>query len=117
MLAGGPIRVRMGHTGEPRPTGKGYVGRDVHKGARIAPIGHRDQVLLSSTTRALVGAGVRDHGPAFATTPEGPSLEEVIGRPTAVQQRMPIRPDRSMREMKMPASREWVAVRSLRGLP
>jgi class 3 adenylate cyclase len=70
VLAGGPIRVRMGlHTGEPRLTGKGYVGRDVHKGARIAPIGHGDQVLLSSTTRALVDAGVRDHGPAFATTP------------------------------------------------
>jgi class 3 adenylate cyclase len=34
-LAGGPIRVRMGlHTGEPRLTNEGYVGLDVHKGAR-----------------------------------------------------------------------------------
>src|ERR1043166_3392473 len=36
-LSGGPIRVRMGlHTGEPRLTEEGYVGLDVHKGARIA---------------------------------------------------------------------------------
>ena len=40
-LAGGPIRVRMGlHTGEPRVTEEGYVGLDVHKGARIAAVGY-----------------------------------------------------------------------------
>jgi predicted ATPase/class 3 adenylate cyclase len=62
-LAGGSIRVRMGlHTGEPRLTGEGYVGLDVHKGARIAAVGHGGQVLLSSTTCALVDAGVRDLG-------------------------------------------------------
>lgn len=62
-LEGGPIRVRMGlHTGEPRLTGEGYVGLDVHKGARIAAVGHGGQVLLSSTTRALVDAGARDLG-------------------------------------------------------
>jgi predicted ATPase/class 3 adenylate cyclase len=63
-LSGGPIRVRMGlHTGEPRLTGEGYVGLDVHKGARIAAVGHGGQVLLSQTTQALVGAEVRDLGP------------------------------------------------------
>src|SRR6478752_6199725 len=47
-LADGPIRVRMGlHTGEPRLTEEGYVGLDVHKGARIAAVGHGGQVLLS----------------------------------------------------------------------
>ncbi len=62
-LADGPIRVRMGlHTGEPRLTDEGYVGLDVHKGARIAAVGHGGQVLLSSTTRALVDAGVRELG-------------------------------------------------------
>src|SRR5690348_13777748 len=62
-LAGGPIRVRMGlHTGEPRLTEEGYVGIDVHKGARIAAVGHGGQVLLSQTTRALVDADVRDLG-------------------------------------------------------
>src|SRR5438094_9069076 len=41
-LAGGPIRVRMGlHTGEPRLTEEGYVGLDVHKGARIAAVRSR----------------------------------------------------------------------------
>jgi predicted ATPase/class 3 adenylate cyclase len=62
-LAGGPIRVRMGlHTGEPRLTDEGYVGLDVHKGARIAAVGHGGQVLLSPTTRALVDGNVRDLG-------------------------------------------------------
>jgi predicted ATPase/class 3 adenylate cyclase len=62
-LAGGPIRVRMGlHTGEPRLTEEGYVGLDVHKGARIAAVGHGGQVLLSQSTRALVDAEVRDLG-------------------------------------------------------
>jgi predicted ATPase/class 3 adenylate cyclase len=62
-LAGGPIRVRMGlHTGEPRLTDEGYVGLDVHKGARIAAVAHGGQVLLSQTTRALVDADARDLG-------------------------------------------------------
>ncbi|HJQ49138.1 MAG TPA: adenylate/guanylate cyclase domain-containing protein [Gaiellaceae bacterium] len=62
-LADGPIRVRMGlHTGEPRLTEEGYVGLDVHKGARIAAVGHGGQVLLSESTRALVDAKVRDLG-------------------------------------------------------
>jgi predicted ATPase/class 3 adenylate cyclase len=62
-LAGGPIRVRMGlHTGEPRLTDEGYVGLDVHKGARIAAVGHGGQVLLSEPTKALVDAKVRDLG-------------------------------------------------------
>ena len=63
-LSGGPIRVRMGlHTGEPRLTDEGYIGLDVHKGARIAAVGHGGQVLLSQATRALVDADVRDLGP------------------------------------------------------
>ncbi len=62
-LAGGPIRVRMGlHTGEPRLTDEGYVGLDVHKGARIAAVGHGGQVLLSQSTSALVDVDVRDLG-------------------------------------------------------
>jgi predicted ATPase len=62
-LARGPIRVRMGlHTGEPRVTDEGYVGLDVHKGARIAAVGSGGQVLLSQTTRALVDSDVRDLG-------------------------------------------------------
>ncbi len=63
-LAGGPVRVRMGlHTGTPRRTAEGYVGLDVHLGARIAAAGHGGQVVLSRSTReALDGADVRDLG-------------------------------------------------------
>src|SRR4029079_19722083 len=63
-LAGGPIRVRMGlHTGEPQLTDEGYVGLDVHKGARIAAVGHGGQVLMSQATRTLVDIKAFDLGP------------------------------------------------------
>jgi predicted ATPase/class 3 adenylate cyclase len=60
----GPIRVRMGvHTGEPLVTDEGYVGIDVHRAARIAAAGHGGQVLVSQSTRDLVGAeALRDLG-------------------------------------------------------
>ena len=62
-LAAGPIRVRMGiHTGTPHVSVEGYVGEDVHKGARIAASGHGHQVLLSSQTRDLVSIEVTDLG-------------------------------------------------------
>ena len=63
-LAAGPIRVRMGvHTGEPTVTEEGYVGMDVHRAARIAAAGHGGQVLVSQSTRDLVGGdGLRDLG-------------------------------------------------------
>lgn len=55
-LASGPITVRIGlHTGTPTPTAEGYVGIDVHRGARVAALAHGGQVLLSATTAALVG--------------------------------------------------------------
>jgi predicted ATPase len=60
-----PIRVRIGlHTGEPVVTDEGYVGIDVHRAARIAAAGHGGQVLLSQTTRDLLGGDVelRDLG-------------------------------------------------------
>jgi predicted ATPase/class 3 adenylate cyclase len=54
-LAAQPLSVRMGaHTGEPTVTREGYVGIDVHRGARIAAAGHGGQVLVSQTTRELV---------------------------------------------------------------
>jgi predicted ATPase len=52
----GPIRVRVGiHTGEPLVTEKGYVGIDVHRASRIAAAGHGGQILVSQSTRELVG--------------------------------------------------------------
>jgi predicted ATPase/class 3 adenylate cyclase len=54
-LAPGPIRVRMGiHTGEPLRTDEGYVGMDIHRGARIAAAGHGGQVLISQAARELI---------------------------------------------------------------
>jgi predicted ATPase/class 3 adenylate cyclase len=54
-LASGPIRVRMGiHTGEPLRTDEGYVGMDIHRGARIAAAGHGGQVLISQAARELI---------------------------------------------------------------
>jgi predicted ATPase len=63
-LANGPIRVRMGiHTGNPHLTAEGYVGSDVHRGARIAAAGHGGQVLVSPATVALIGSeALRDLG-------------------------------------------------------
>jgi predicted ATPase/class 3 adenylate cyclase len=57
-LAAGPIRVRMGlHTGTPTLTAEGYVGVDVHRGARVAALAHGGQVLLTEPSAALVDAG------------------------------------------------------------
>jgi predicted ATPase/Tfp pilus assembly protein PilF len=54
-LDAGPIRVRIGlHTGEPLVTSEGYVGVDVHKGARIAAAGHGGQVVVSGATREVL---------------------------------------------------------------
>src|SRR6266511_1131347 len=62
-LEPGPSRIRMGlHTGEPLLTGGGYVGEDVHLGARIAAAGHGGQVLLSAATREFLDSGVTDLG-------------------------------------------------------
>jgi predicted ATPase len=60
-----PVRVRMGlHTGEPQVTAEGYVGMDVHRGARVAAVGHGGQVLVSEqTARLLEGTELRDLGP------------------------------------------------------
>ncbi len=50
------VRVRMGlHTGEPTVGDEGYLGLDVVRAARISAAGHGGQILLSETTRALVG--------------------------------------------------------------
>jgi predicted ATPase len=58
------IPVRMGvHTGTPALTDEGYVGTDVHKGARIAAAAHGGQVLFSQVTRDLCPEiAVRDLG-------------------------------------------------------
>jgi class 3 adenylate cyclase len=59
--AGVAVRVRIGlHTGEPAIHEEGYVGLDVVRAARICTVGRGGQILLSETTRALVGSGLPD---------------------------------------------------------
>ncbi len=54
-LRDGPITVRIGiHTGTATATVDGYVGIDVHRGARVAALAHGGQVLISAATAALV---------------------------------------------------------------
>ena len=53
---GADLRVRMGiHTGEPSVGGEGYLGVDVVRAARICSAASGGQVLVSESTRALVG--------------------------------------------------------------
>ena len=58
---GREVRVRMGlHTGEPSVGDEGYLGLDVVRAARICSAGHGGQILLSETTRALLGNELPD---------------------------------------------------------
>ena len=58
---GRELRVRMGlHTGEPHVGEEGYVGLDVVRAARISAAGHGGQILISETTRALLGNQLPD---------------------------------------------------------
>jgi len=53
---GREVLVRMGlHTGEPQVGEEGYLGLDVVRAARISAAGHGGQILVSETTRALIG--------------------------------------------------------------
>jgi class 3 adenylate cyclase len=58
---GKELRVRMGlHTGEPHMGEEGYLGLDVVRAARISAAGHGGQILISETTRALLGNQLPD---------------------------------------------------------
>ena len=56
---GAIVRVRIGlHTGEPTVSDSGYVGLDVVRAARLCSSCRGGQVLLSSSTRALLGSSL-----------------------------------------------------------
>jgi class 3 adenylate cyclase len=58
---GAEVKVRMGlHTGEPAVGAEGYHGIDVVRAARICSAGHGGQILISETTRALIGNELPD---------------------------------------------------------
>jgi predicted ATPase/class 3 adenylate cyclase len=51
------VKVRMGlHSGEGVLAGGEYAGIDVNRAARIAAAGHGGEILVSDSTRALVGS-------------------------------------------------------------
>jgi predicted ATPase len=50
------LPVRMGiHTGKPQLVGGGYVGLDVHQGARICGVAHGGQIVVSQRARDASG--------------------------------------------------------------
>src|SRR5215475_5361347 len=95
---GREVRVRMGiHTGEPHIGDEGYLGMDVVRAARISAAGHGGQILISETTRALVGnqlpegVDVHDLGQQHLKDVQHEHIYEltVDGEPTAPQ---PLKP-------------------------
>ncbi|MBA2360337.1 MAG: adenylate/guanylate cyclase domain-containing protein [Actinobacteria bacterium] len=74
-LASGPIAVRMGlHTGTSTVAAEGYVGIDVHRGARVAALAHGGQVIVSASTAALLEDELlRDLGPHRLKDFDGPA--------------------------------------------
>lgn len=59
--SGAAVRTRIGlHTGEPTIGEEGYLGLDVVRAARLCGVCEGGHVLLSETTRTLVGAKLPD---------------------------------------------------------
>lgn len=58
-VAAGDVRLRMGiHTGTPSLHEEGYIGRDVHRAARICGVAAGGQVALSQPAADQVGSSV-----------------------------------------------------------
>ena len=76
------VRVRMGlHTGEPALGSEGYLGLDVVRAARICTSAKGGNVLLSETTRLLVGSSLPD---GVAVHPVGARHLKDIDQPEQV---------------------------------
>jgi hypothetical protein len=97
--------VRMGlHTGEPSLGDEGYLGLDVVRAARIGAAAHGGQILVSETTKALLGPGadLREVGEYTLKDMDHPErLYQVVvdGLPSAfpqprTQARVPVEPGR-----------------------
>ncbi len=78
------VHVRMGlHTGEPALGEEGYLGLDVVRAARLGTAGRGGQVLLSETTRALLGSSLPE---GVAVQPAGERRFKDIDEPERVYQ-------------------------------
>ena len=100
------VRVRIGlHTGEPTVHEEGYVGLDVVRAARICTVGRGGQILLSETTRALLGsgpAGWRLRVPASAAPSQGNRRAGARLRDRDPRSRA-VEPTRLLRRRRVPA--------------
>jgi class 3 adenylate cyclase len=76
------VRVRMGlHTGEPAVGDEGYLGVDVVRAARLSATGVGGSVLLSETTRALLGSSLPE---GVSIRPAGQRVLKDIDEPERV---------------------------------
>ena len=76
------VHVRMGlHTGEPALGEEGYLGLDVVRAARLGTAARGGQVLLSETTRALLGSSLPE---GVAVRPAGERRLKDIDDPESV---------------------------------
>ena len=82
-LEPGRIRVRMGlHTGTPTLTTEGYVGIDVHRGARVGALAHGGQVLVTESTATLLDLRLTDLGRHRLKDFDGPARLLQLGTAT-----------------------------------
>jgi predicted ATPase len=101
-LAAGPVRVRVGlHTGVPTLTEDGYVGADVHRGARVAALAHGGQTIVSPATAALLDGAelldlgvhrLKDFDGAVRLFQDGPGSFPPVRSPGSVQLPTPATP-------------------------
>jgi class 3 adenylate cyclase len=76
------VRVRIGlHTGEPSVGDEGYLGLDVVRAARICAVARGGNVLLSESTRALLGSSLPEGVSVF---PRGERQLKGIDEPERV---------------------------------
>ena len=76
------VRVRIGlHTGEPSMGDEGYLGLDVVRAARICAVARGGNVLLSESTRALLGSSLPEGVSVF---PRGERQLKGIDEPERV---------------------------------
>jgi class 3 adenylate cyclase len=96
------VKVRMGlHTGEPAVGDEGYVGLDVVRAARICSAGHGGQILMSETTRALLGSEL----------PDGTTLHD-LGHQTLKD----VGEERIF-QLSLPGQGDYAPLKTERGLP
>src|ERR671935_17153 len=116
------------HTGEPGVGAEGYHGLDVVRAARICSAGHGGQILISETTRALIGnelpPGVRvvDLGPQKLKDVQEErifqlSLEGEADRRPAPRSRFRTRGGRSSSRAPTARTRAWSLPRARAARP